>query len=114
MKIRFLPAAEIELSNAAEFYEEARPGLGADFMREMNKAIELVLGNTKIGQPVIASARTVFREFVVARFPYRLVYSVEESDILIIAVAHQHRRPMYWQYRVQEPRQRYTALPEAA
>jgi hypothetical protein len=32
-------------------------------------------------------------------FPYKLLYSIEKNHVFIIAVAHQHRRPTYWQRR---------------
>ena len=36
------------------------------------------------------------RKCLLHRFPYSLLYSIEEDHILVIAVAHQHRRPYYW------------------
>jgi hypothetical protein len=34
------------------------------------------------------------------RFPFGLIYSVENDDILVLAVAHLHRRPDYWRDRL--------------
>jgi len=34
------------------------------------------------------------------RFPYSVIYTVEAGEILILAVAHQHRKPRYWQDRI--------------
>jgi mRNA-degrading endonuclease RelE of RelBE toxin-antitoxin system len=34
------------------------------------------------------------------RFPYGLIYAIDEGDILIVAVAHTHRRPDYWRDRM--------------
>ena len=33
-------------------------------------------------------------------FPYGLIYSVDKGDILVLAVAHLHRRPDYWRDRL--------------
>jgi len=30
------------------------------------------------------------------KFPYKILYSVERDHLLVIAIAHQHRRPDYW------------------
>jgi len=30
------------------------------------------------------------------KFPYKLLYSVEKDHVLVIAIAHQHRKPDYW------------------
>jgi hypothetical protein len=35
-----------------------------------------------------------------SRFPYGLIYAVENGDLLVLAVAHLHRRPEYWRDRL--------------
>jgi len=96
-----------ELADAARFYEEARPGLGNAFIGDVEKAIELLLRNIHIGHAGAGNTAALPREFVLSRFPYHLVYSVEEWGVLIIAVAHQRRRPGYWTHRVEEPQSNY-------
>jgi len=34
------------------------------------------------------------------RFPYGLIYAIENGDILVLAVAHLHREPGYWRDRL--------------
>jgi hypothetical protein len=34
------------------------------------------------------------------RFPYGLIYALDDGDILVLAVAHLHRRPDYWRDRL--------------
>lgn len=36
------------------------------------------------------------RRSLLARFPYGLIYTVEEQSVIVIAVAHLHREPRYW------------------
>ncbi|MDP2208100.1 MAG: type II toxin-antitoxin system RelE/ParE family toxin [Bacteroidota bacterium] len=36
------------------------------------------------------------RKCLLHKFPYKLLYSIEEDHIFVLAVAHQHRRPNYW------------------
>jgi toxin ParE1/3/4 len=36
----------------------------------------------------------------VPRFPYALIYAVEERRVFVVAVAHFRRRPGYWRDRV--------------
>jgi len=36
---------------------------------------------------------------VLARLPYALVYEVRDDAILILAIAHQSKRPYYWRGR---------------
>jgi len=40
------------------------------------------------------------RRCLFARFPYSLIYGVEEQTIVVIAVAHSHRVPDYWMDRL--------------
>ena len=34
------------------------------------------------------------------QFPYGIIYTIENDDIIIIAVAHLHREPEYWKARI--------------
>jgi len=107
MKVRFLPAAVLELEAAADDYEEAGPGLGSEFRQEVRSIIALIERHHRIGPSVNAGTKAVLREFLLNRFPYRLVYSIDADDIIIVALAHQHRRSGYWRGRVEEPAPAY-------
>jgi hypothetical protein len=39
------------------------------------------------------------RRYLLRRFPFSVVYRVEPQRVLIVAVAHAHRRPGYWKSR---------------
>jgi plasmid stabilization system protein ParE len=39
------------------------------------------------------------RRYLLRRFPFSVVYRVESDRVLIVAVAHAHRRPGYWRSR---------------
>jgi plasmid stabilization system protein ParE len=114
MKARLLLAAQRELSNAANFYEAARTGLGIELIGEFDKAVDTIRGNARIGQVVVETRSGVLQEYLLPRFPYRLIYSVETDAILIVAVAHQHRQPFCWRGRVRETRPCYEAQRRAA
>jgi plasmid stabilization system protein ParE len=103
MKARLLPSAKRELSNAVNFCEVARPGLGIEFIGEFKKAVETIFENTRIGPVVVETRSGVLQEFILSRFPYRLIYSIETDAILIIAVAHQHRQPLFKYDRTERP-----------
>jgi len=36
------------------------------------------------------------RRCLIARFPYGLIYGIDGDTIVVVAVAHLHRRPRYW------------------
>ena len=104
------PAAEKELNDVVAFYEQQQIGLGDRFLNEFERVVTLLTEHPELGARVGQDARFI----VLNRFPFRLVYAVEESVVRIIAVAHQKRRPDFWRGRVEDPRPRYTILRRAA
>ena len=72
MKARFLSTAELELKVAMEFYEAAREGLGAEFLAEIEAAVNLIEAHPLAWTAL--SPRT--RRCRVSRFPYGLFYEV--------------------------------------
>ena len=95
MDYRFLLPAEEEMTESAIFYEQESKGLGIDFLDEIENAISIICGNPKIAQKYSDD----MRRFVLAKFPYSLLYVEEESGIVIVAVAHYRRKPGYWKNR---------------
>jgi plasmid stabilization system protein ParE len=86
------PLADQEASSA----EARRPGYGERFFAEYSAAI------AKIEQLPNAWRRlddTGTRCFHLNRFPYGIVYRVDGDDIMIVAVAHESRKPGYWRDR---------------
>ncbi len=92
MRIIFTRFAKKELEDAVRYYEREYPGLGYRFKEEIRKAA------LRIAEYPHAWSieRDDIRKCLLHKFPYKLMYSVEENHILVIAVAHQHRRPDYW------------------
>jgi toxin ParE1/3/4 len=84
--------AEIELNDAADFYDMACPNLGSVFIDEVERTIGKI-SEFPDAAPVV---RGQIRRKPVAKFPYSVIYSVHLDGIRILAVAHQKRRPFYW------------------
>ena len=91
----FHPDASAELEDAALFYESRMTGLGKSFAAEVERTISLVQEFPEAGSPIGPNRRRV----LVARFPYSIVYRDGPDSIVVVAVAHQHRRPGYWRRR---------------
>lgn len=96
MKCRLETAAQAELEEAAAWYELQRQGLAAEFLEEFDKGVRQISELPHAWKPV--GIRT--RQYRLNRFPYGIVYQVREDAILIVAVAHLHRRPGYWRQRL--------------
>lgn len=89
---RFLPPAEEEMTEASVFYQVASAGLGADFLNDVQRVVDTLRAHPALGTPVGEGLRRA----LLHRFPFSLIYSVEVDEILVVAVAHQKRRPGYW------------------
>ena len=95
MIIKFHSEARKEFFEAAEYYEDQVVGLGGDFIDEVEKVLD-VIGQ----QPASGTKITkIERRFLVSRFPYGIIYSVEEDRITIFAVMNLRRKPGYWKSR---------------
>jgi ParE toxin of type II toxin-antitoxin system, parDE len=92
MKFRLLPPAAGELHLAARYYEKQVPGLGHDFLAEVRAAIIRIIQWPEAWQPLDAEIRRCRTH----RFPYGIIYSVENGEGLIISVMHLHRYPDSW------------------
>lgn len=91
----FHPAAEREFIEAARFYEECAPGLGADFIRQIERTLVQIAANPDSGS---VSAKTIRRRLV-RRFPFAVLYQSRPKAIFVLAIAHLRRRPGYWKSR---------------
>ena len=87
--------AEVEINEAADFYDLEDPGLGSVFIDEVQRAIERI-SQFPDAAPLV---RGRVRKKPLVKFPYSLVYSVRPDEVRLLAVAHQKRRPFYWRGR---------------
>lgn len=92
MRVIITNVARQELEDAARYYEREYSGLGRRFKEEVRKAALRTAEYPKAW----SIERGEVRKCLLHKFPYKLMYSVEEDHILVIAVAHQHRKPDYW------------------
>lgn len=96
ISIKIRPIAEMELKDAAMWYEQQRPGLGMEFSAAFDQLINQIAESPKQFAVVYQN----LRKAKLMRFPYALYYQLEPPVIDIVAVFHQHRDPRIWQQRV--------------
>ena len=92
----FYPEAVAELEEAYQFYEGRFPGLGSDFKAEARHALALVLEQPHAWKPIGGA----LRQCRLNRFPYALIYGVQNDRVIVVAVANLKRRPRYWRSRL--------------
>ena len=85
--------AEAEVWEALDYYEAQRAGLGGEFRREFEAALQRVRGNP---DAYAVEDDPAVRYCPLHRFPYTLVYVELDERIWVAALAHQRRRPRYW------------------
>lgn len=98
MNVRILTIAQKEFNEAKEYYEVEQTSLGNKFK------IEIVEGIRKINQFPNAwpTERPEIRRYILYKFPYKILYSVQNNEIVVLAFAHVHRNPAYWIDRISE------------
>jgi hypothetical protein len=96
MEIRFLDVAQQELDEAIEYFNCESSGLGDQFLLEVLDALARVRQFPNAWHLYTENSRRCRTR----RFPYGIVYQVLEGELLIVAVAHLHRKPSYWLDRI--------------
>jgi len=89
------PGAEAEIAEAGDWYDQRRPGLGADFVRAVDETLAAIKQNPLQYQTVWRQ----FRRARIGRFPYGLIYSVSDHDIVVLSCFHGRRNPQIWKKR---------------
>ena len=100
--IGFHPDADAEVTDAAQYYEVRKSGLGSDLLVEVERALNQILTNPGASPRI---GRRVRRKSL-WRFPYNLLYAVYPDRIRVLACAHQKRRPFYWRKRLKDTAER--------
>lgn len=81
---------------AASYYDDQVPGLGEDFLEELQVTVAFAVEQPRAGAPIEGTLRRV----LVHRFSYGVIYRERDDRLEILAVAHLHRYPGYWRHRV--------------
>lgn len=102
-RVRILDEAAEEAVEAAAWYDNEHAGLGQEFSQVIDAAIDLLEDDIVplTSMPGAAGLRGAKR-LVLKRFPYDIVVRESVDEVIVVAVAHQSRRPGYWRDRLHE------------
>ena len=92
MIIELHPAAEAEARAAWLRYRAYDLAVARRFETALDRAIDRVADSPNRWPSYLHGTRRL----VLRRFPFSIVYRVDTERVLIIAIAHQRRRPGYW------------------
>ena len=94
-KLSIRKEAEADIAEAYRYYESSRENLGEEFILCVDEAISRIQNNPKQFRAVLDAVRRAF----VRKFLYGIYYTINESEIIVLAVVHARRNPKHWQSR---------------
>ncbi len=92
------PEARADLEEASSWYETQRPGLGHEFLQQVDVAFRRI--ETRPTQ--FPKVQGELRRALLRRFPYSAYFLNERRRIVVIGVLHQRRDPWVWRQRLQD------------
>ena len=87
--IQFKGEALVDVTEIANWYNEKRNGLGMEFLDEL----ELSVKKIKLNPFNYQVQKKNIRQAMLNRFPYLIIFEIEENEIVIYSVIHGKRNP---------------------
>jgi toxin ParE1/3/4 len=87
--VEYHPAIHGELETIRDYYNEKVPGLGTEFLEEVNELLLRIAHNPKRWMRV----SPLLRRALMKRFPYVIYFRELEGKLRITVVKHQRRHP---------------------
>jgi toxin ParE1/3/4 len=96
MKYVFHPEALTEYSEAIKYYAEQRVEVAQVFINTIEDAVYRIRESP---ERYVVMDEDV-RKCMTRKFPYGILYTIEQDYILILAIMHCSREPGYWKKRI--------------
>ncbi len=94
--VRIRPLAQRDVRRAFSWYERQRPGLGRDFVEELDAVYGRLADNPYANQDIFYGVRRA----ILRRFPYAVFYLVGAREVRVLAVMDMSRDPEVWRRRI--------------
>jgi toxin ParE1/3/4 len=88
--------AEADVVEAAAYYRRISPALSAAFRTQLRSVLDLLRQRPRSGAPYLHDTRRSH----FARFPYSVIYVLDDDDVSVVAVVHDRRDPEHLRTRV--------------
>ncbi|HSE36375.1 MAG TPA: type II toxin-antitoxin system RelE/ParE family toxin [Blastocatellia bacterium] len=85
-----------ELDEAIRYYENKGPGIGLNLAVRVSEAFQRIQHNPHL-YPFHKDTKV--QKCLVRRYQFTVFYMELDEHVVVIAVAHQKRRPDYWKFR---------------
>ncbi len=93
--VKFHPAAEAEMLEAATYYELQQTDLGRRFLASTQDAVNRITLNPNLYPTIELDVRRC----LLRTFPFSVLFRELPGRIVVMAVMHLHRDPDYWKNR---------------
>jgi len=93
--VRVRPAAEADIEDAFQWYENQRAGLGLAFLAGLRAVFEQIAQQPRAHAMIHRDVRRA----LLVKFPYGVFYREYPEAIVVVAVMHARRAPARWQSR---------------
>ena len=95
MNVEMTDEAAADLEAAFDHYESRKPGLGVEMIEEFRRGVDLILQYPD-GWKALGDEHRCHR---LVRFPFGIIYLVEQERIVVVAFGHLARAPNWWKSR---------------
>lgn len=99
MQLVLHPEAQSEIIEAADWYDLKDAGLGDEFLAELELAMQVVasMPDAWPAWPNASNRQPPIQRYLLKRFSFfALAFQRFEEHVLVLAVVHGRRRPLYW------------------
>lgn len=90
------PDAENEYLTSLEWYRGLSLSAAINFEAEVSLAIARIHQAPERWPDYFS----VCKRYILSQFPFSIVYRIQPARIIVLAIAHGHRRPGYWKARL--------------
>jgi plasmid stabilization system protein ParE len=90
------PEVEQDISEAYDWYERRRPGLGEEFLSCVDACLQGICRSPELHAKIYDE----YRRALIRRFPYAIFYEFSQDTVTIFAVFHTSRNPAKWRERL--------------
>ena len=91
-KLSIKDEAKVDISDAFYWYEEKQKGLGIRFIEILDDCFYTIENNPKL----FARKYDELRQAIVRKFPYVVIYEIEDFDIIVYSVFNTSQNPEKW------------------
>lgn len=96
MKLNYHNLAEMEIESSLSWYEERSKQAFDQFRIRLASVLNYIIQSPERFPRVYDE----FRSARVNKFPYKIIFRIEQGTVYVIALAHDKRDPEYWKDRV--------------